>query len=246
MSEFDYAFAFWLNHIRCTRGDVDRLLKDVRLGPLHRLLSFTTGKQWADRLDNLPAGIADGGFKVHDVSIRGDEEDAAPTKTKFVYRDVGNAVRYLIGHTPFKDEMQYQPIRLYRDETEEVRVYNELYSGDWWWDTQSKLPSGSTVVPILISVDKTLLTTLHGDTSCWPVYLSIGNLNRDVRRAHHRNGIVLIGFVPVVDCSKGSGREGAKFELYHTAMRQILRRKSSNHIATGEVVLYPVVQPARR
>lgn len=86
--------------------------------------------------EKLPAGIADDGFQLHNMSIRGDEEDAVPAVTKFLYRDAGNAVRYLIGHTPFKDEMHHGSVRLYRDETEEVRVHNELYAGDWWWNIQ--------------------------------------------------------------------------------------------------------------
>lgn len=81
------------------------------------------------------------------------------------------------------------------------------------------------MVPVLIAVDKTLMTMLHGDTVCWPVYLTIGNFERDVRRAHDRCGIILLGFVPIVDCGKDSGKDGMKHKLYHSAMSYILRRE---------------------
>jgi hypothetical protein len=84
-------------------------------------------------------------------------------------------------------------VRLFRDDSCSVRNY----TGNWWWETHNKLPPGSTVVPILIAVDKTLMMMLDGDTVCWLVYMTIGNLERDVRRAYDRCGIMLIGFVRI-------------------------------------------------
>ncbi|KAH5205222.1 hypothetical protein HBH77_100960 [Parastagonospora nodorum] len=58
-----------------------------------------------------------------------------------------------------------------------VRVYHELHSGDWWWNIQQSLPDGATVVPIIISVDKTQLSLILGDVAAWLVYVTIGNLS---------------------------------------------------------------------
>lgn len=152
--------------------------------------------------------------------------DGPPVVTEIVCRDAADVVRFLLAHKPFEKVMHYEPVKLFRDDTCSVRVYNELHTGDWWWETQTKLPPGATVVPILISVDKTLMTMLHGDTVCWPVYLTIGNIERDVRRAHDRCGIILLGFVPIVDCGKDSSQEGMKHKLYHSAMSYMLHCKS--------------------
>ncbi|KAF8241316.1 hypothetical protein K440DRAFT_573394 [Wilcoxina mikolae CBS 423.85] len=43
---------------------------------------------------------------------------------------------------------------------------------------QESLPDRSTVVPVILGSDKTMLSTLRGDKSAWPVYLSIGNLSK--------------------------------------------------------------------
>jgi hypothetical protein len=210
------------------------LLKDKRLEDLHKRLSFRNGQEWTKKLESLPTGIPDGGFQAASIEITPDEADGRRTSAPIVSRDAGEVVRFLIGHVPFREHLHYEPVQLWRDESKMVRVYNELYTGDWWWETQSKLPPGSTVVPILIAVDKTLMTMLHGDTVCWPVYMTIGNLDRDVRRAHDRCGIILIGFIPTIDCGKDSGREKAKFELYHESMGHILKRKY-NGIGTSPV-----------
>jgi len=36
----------------------------------------------------------------------------------------------------FCDVLQYVPEQLYTDETHEERIYNEMWTGDWWWELQ--------------------------------------------------------------------------------------------------------------
>ncbi|EJD44739.1 hypothetical protein AURDEDRAFT_34986, partial [Auricularia subglabra TFB-10046 SS5] len=47
---------------------------------------------------------------------------------------------------------------------------------------QVKLPDGATVIPIILSSDKTELTGFGGKQSCYPVYLTIGNIPKHLRR----------------------------------------------------------------
>ncbi|KAF8247204.1 hypothetical protein K440DRAFT_551858 [Wilcoxina mikolae CBS 423.85] len=54
---------------------------------------------------------------------------------------------------------------------------------------QESLPDGSTVVPVILGSDKTMLSTLSGNMSAWPVYFRIGNLLK-------LNGLILIGLLP--------------------------------------------------
>jgi hypothetical protein len=46
---------------------------------------------------------------------------------------------------------------------------------------KEKLPEGSTAAPLIISTDKTQLSHFSGDKQAWPVYLSIGNINKETR-----------------------------------------------------------------
>ena len=58
-------------------------------------------------------------------------------------------------------------------------------------------------VPIILGSDKTTVSVATGHTQYWPVYLSIGNIHNNVRRAH-QNGLVLLGFlaIPKGQCQK--------------------------------------------
>ena len=102
-------------------------------------------------------------------------------------------------------------------------MFSEMATGDWWWSIQEQLPENATVVPLLLATDKTRLTQHHGDQSAWPVYLTIGNLDRKTRRQPNRPGIVLLGFIPIVK-EKEKGDE-LKAQVYHLAMKMMLRRE---------------------
>ncbi|KAF8248611.1 hypothetical protein K440DRAFT_546898 [Wilcoxina mikolae CBS 423.85] len=60
---------------------------------------------------------------------------------------------------------------------------------------QESLPDGLTVIPVILSRDKIILSTLSGDKSVWPVYLSIGNLFKVKWRSVKSNGLILIGLL---------------------------------------------------
>ncbi len=45
---------------------------------------------------------------------------------------------------------------------------------------QEKLPKGVTLVPIICGSDKTLLTTMAGNQSAWPVYITVGNIPKHI------------------------------------------------------------------
>jgi hypothetical protein len=61
-----------------------------------------------------------------------------------------------------------------------------MWTGDWWLEMQEKLSDGGTVVPLLIGIDKTVLTQHHGDLSAWLIYMTIGNLDSHTRGQQKR------------------------------------------------------------
>ncbi|KAI0722800.1 hypothetical protein C8Q76DRAFT_793807 [Earliella scabrosa] len=129
--------------------------------------------------------------------------------------------RELIGNAGFHGHVSYRPVRVTKGG---VRYYGEMNTGDWWWDIQGKLPPEATVAPLLIASDKTQLTVLRGDKSAWPVYLSIGNIDKDVRRKPSRHGALLLGYVPVakLKCFTKDQRSDASYRLFHTCIAKML------------------------
>ena len=75
------------------------------------------------------------------------------------------------------------------------------------------------LVPLILGSDKTMLSTLSGEKSAWPVYLSVGNLGKVKRLSTTSNGLILIGLLQKVPRKP---REHTTKRALHTALREIL------------------------
>ena len=89
---------------------------------------------------------------------------------------------------------------------------------------QEHLPDGATIAAIILSSDKTQLSVFQGDKSAWPVYITIGNISKEVRRQPSAHATILLGYLPVakLECFKESTRSLAGYNLFHYCMSKIL------------------------
>jgi len=60
-------------------------------------------------------------------------EDGRHTTT-FYYRNALDCVCYLVRQVAYISDMVYAPIQEYDSSGE--RLYSEMHTADWWWDTQ--------------------------------------------------------------------------------------------------------------
>jgi hypothetical protein len=226
-SATDFALAQWLLSTGCTKGDIDRFFGDERLAQIRQLLSFTSHDELMTRIRDIPYGIKEDSWTVKEVEVGQDTIGSTPNYYQLRYRNVTKVVEFLMGHRPFAKHLSYAPVRQFSGTGNDNRIYNEMHTADWWWRTQGEVPDGATIVPILLATDKTMLTQHHGDESAWPIYLTIGNLDRETRRKQTVPGSVLLGFLPV---TSESG-DDSKARVYHAAMELILKRKWVRHIS---------------
>jgi hypothetical protein len=84
-----------------------------------------------------------------------------------------NSIKELWANPAYLDHLTYAPERCFTDEGKVERIYDELMSGDWSWEAQVRgskcffgnvlivlqtlLPDGATLVPVILSSDKTKL-----------------------------------------------------------------------------------------
>ena len=83
---------------------------------------------------------------------------------------------------------------------------------------------GATVIPIIISSDKTQLTQFWNKVA-YPVYLGIGNIPKDIRRKPSRTAQMLIGYIPVTKLECISNKTACCHtlaNLYHSCMAKLL------------------------
>ncbi|KAF8811835.1 hypothetical protein BYT27DRAFT_7208143 [Phlegmacium glaucopus] len=176
-------------------------------------------------IDMLPQGPD---WTCASFRITGDEKDKdgnlGTEDVDLWCRDPVECIKELFGNPEFQDIQCYSPCRVYQDEAGTNREYDEMWSADWWWDTQTRLPKGATVAPIILSSDKTNLSRFSGDKVAWPVYLSIGNIKKATRHQPTARAMVLVGYILVckLECFSKKKQSVEGYQLFHECMHTLL------------------------
>jgi len=96
-------------------------------------------------VDQLPTGL---GWQCEIVDVVGDtlDDNGKPMgeKLELWRRDPLECIQELLGNPVFKDHVSYVPERVYTSTEGEERVYDEMWTGDWWWNTQACEPQDSS------------------------------------------------------------------------------------------------------
>lgn len=205
--------------------------------------SYTSNHTFLKKVDALSPGP---GWTCEAVHMTGDHIGPANIpiveELELWRRDPVECVQELIGNPAFLGSMSFAPEQVYEDAGGQTRVFDEMWTGDWWWEMQvrvliyfislqpltgrlkCRLPSGATITPILLASDKTHLTDFGGDKSAWPVYLTIGNISKEICRQPSSHATILVGYLPVSKFSafEQPNRALARYDAFHHCMRLLL------------------------
>ncbi|KAG9112448.1 hypothetical protein FRC07_007899 [Ceratobasidium sp. 392] len=99
--------------------------------------------------------------------------------------------------------------------------------GDWMWEMQGEIEDKfGTIIPVIISSDETKLTSFSGDKKAHPVYITIGNLPKRLRRRTSKRANILLGYLPVPKLNCESNKEERTLQhrhLFHQCMRLLVK-----------------------
>ncbi|KAG7098012.1 hypothetical protein E1B28_005320 [Marasmius oreades] len=139
----------------------------------HLGLSFSTNQGLNKLVNSIPDRPR---FHQEEVLIAGQSFE-------FFYHNILDCIKALWGDPEFAPYLVFAPERHYQDEGKQVRLYHDMHTADWWWEMQEEFEknhSGATIVPVIISSDKTQVTLFRNKTA-YPVYMTISNLPKFIR-----------------------------------------------------------------
>jgi hypothetical protein len=115
------------------------------------------------------------------------------------YHDPRKLIHNLLTNQDFNGEFDYIPFQEFN--TQKRRCWWDFMSGNWAWKeadsiSQDRNTHRAMLIPIILGSDKTTVSVATGQNEYYPLYLSIGNVHNNVRRAH-RNALVLLGFLAI-------------------------------------------------
>ncbi|EPQ59998.1 hypothetical protein GLOTRDRAFT_101899 [Gloeophyllum trabeum ATCC 11539] len=247
--EFETAdFLFRRNQM--PQDQIDDLMKlwGATLRKYHDLPPFINHVDMLKKIDSSVLG--DVAWKSFDVTYQG--ERPAHNTPEWMdsdytvwYRDPYEVVTRLLDNPDFAGEFDYA---VYQDfDQDQGRRYKDFMSGDWAWKQcvtghgSNCDADGATFVPIILGSDKTTVSVATGQNEYYPLYMSIGNIHNNVRRAH-RDGVVLIGFLAIAktDRQYANDNKFRKFrrQLFHSSLSTILQ-PLPNGMTVPEIMRYP-------
>lgn len=239
----EYQLCSWLFQTKVSGNSMNEFFR-FHMGPWSKLSTIDSVAKWKQILQQIPYGIPNDNIIERQIKVLLPGTSSGISYT-IRYRSIMNIVRFLIGHPPFQPNLSYAPVRLYKDEDKHCRIWNEMHTGSWWWDTQRKLPPGSTIIPVILASDKTQLTQHHGDKSSHPVYVTIGNLDKSTRRSQKRPSKILLGFLPIPKKQdyQQLGLKSYAFKrlIYNQAMKAMTKGMSGADPKVGYQINYNVV-----
>ncbi|KAJ2920920.1 hypothetical protein H1R20_g16176, partial [Candolleomyces eurysporus] len=207
----------WTTYTRHFQGTVTELLSIE--GVVDRLgLAFKNSVELNKIIDNkLPSRPL---FKKSSFTLGGEVFD--------VYmRDIVECVKAMFRDPELAPYLKYSLEKHYTDESCTIQLYHDMHTGDWWWETQDKLnekKAGATIIPIILSSDKTQLT-LFCNKSAYPLYMTIGNIPKEIRRRPSYRAYVLLAYLPTSRFSHITNQASHRrcgLNVYHSCMSTIL------------------------
>ncbi|QRW20687.1 hypothetical protein RhiXN_05676 [Rhizoctonia solani] len=126
-------------------------------------------------VDQLPHGA---NWRIIEIEVHVEGKDV-PHVAHLCAQDVVKIVVELMGNPWFVSYMKFAPERHWTAKKDGERIYNEMWTGDWWWNIQQLLNKAfgdATVAALIVSSNKTQVSILPGGQQVYPVYVLLGNI----------------------------------------------------------------------
>ncbi|KAH9848078.1 hypothetical protein C2E23DRAFT_940922 [Lenzites betulinus] len=216
-----------------SRGKIDHVLriwaaKHVADGHAQYGAIFTDFDELLQTIDQIDYGPET--WRTFAVRYDGVvDRNSPPWKREVFFIHARNSLHVaeaLASSPDFKGRFDVAPFEEYTGPA--CRRVSNLMSGRWAYKqaiSEDANTHGSMLTPVVLGADKTTVSVATGNQEFHPLYMSLGNIHNDMRRAH-RESVVPIAFlaIPHAERKWDSDKEFRLFkkQLYHGSLVKIL------------------------
>ncbi|KAG0696432.1 hypothetical protein DFH29DRAFT_984614 [Suillus ampliporus] len=208
-SRGDFEFSEIALDAALNKNQVDRLLSLMaRISQGQAQITLKNEADLRKALDNAAAELTP--FSKHEIKVPYKKEERV---FEVHARPLWDWALDLLDNPLLAPHFVWDAQRIYKHNgTDFERFFNEPWTGDRWWDIQSRLPSDLNAAPFcfILYADKTRLSS-HGTVKGYPVVVRCANLPVDIRNGEGIGG----GRVVPEDASE-EGKHG------YTTMKRVV------------------------
>ncbi|THG92699.1 hypothetical protein EW026_g8295 [Hermanssonia centrifuga] len=207
---------------------------------------FANSKDMHNTIDSIPLG--DVPWKCFSVKYTGAVPENNPPTWMFqshevYYRDPDAVICQMHKNPDFADG--FNPVPRHEFDKKDQQVFSNFMTGNWAWRKVNKIAEnpnkGAMLVPVIAGSDKTTVSVGTGQNEYYPLYLSIGNIQNRVHRAH-QNALVPIAFLAIPKSGRQYDDDVAyrtfRWQLYHQSLSRIFKTLKP-HMETPTVLHCP-------
>ncbi|EUC54338.1 hypothetical protein RSOL_039620, partial [Rhizoctonia solani AG-3 Rhs1AP] len=164
---------------------------------LNQHLPWQNDRQYMADIDSLPPEP-----KMQEYSVSfGAGKHARPVE--FRAKNIIEVLQQILSDPRFEQHIDYTPRRDYTDKSRKCLIQDEH----------------GTILSVILMSDKTGLTTMVGGKEAYPVYVTIGNIHKRIRRQPLKRAVVLLGYLPIpsslTDEEDETLRGAQAWEVFH-------------------------------
>jgi Plavaka transposase len=113
-----------MRRMRCQTKDRTQPSYSSNYMLLKKIDSLPTKPEWKCETIEVKGNVigVDGKFKTEDVELW--------------FRDPIECIQDLISNPAFREHISYVPQKVFTSQSGTTRIYDEAWTGDWWWAMQ--------------------------------------------------------------------------------------------------------------
>ncbi|KAG8706662.1 hypothetical protein FRC09_002291 [Ceratobasidium sp. 395] len=222
-SEAEWRLGYWLATCKSSQSKIDEFL--AMEGVLAETPHFKRACNLFNMIENGLEGF--GGPEWFSQQIPPNHfPEAQENNITMFFRDIRECLDYLIARPDLAGNMIFHPEVVFADD-DKIQVFSEMPTGNLWREIMAKAGQhpDAALGGALFGSDATHLSHYAGDVKVHALYVSLGNIHKDIRAQTSKRAWMLLAYIPICKWEATLEKVEPKTKTEKKALPGILSRR---------------------